>query len=382
MSQKFLDRLTLSVVPFKAAVRSLRLFKIKHTPVRIFNLIKVLSSMYLSKWLKKPIVWGIPPIVMVEPTNICNLKCPMCPSGNGDMARPRGRLDLENFKKLLNDIGPYVYQIQFWNQGEPFLNKQFLDMVRYAKRFGIMTQTSTNGHFIRTMEEARAIVQSGLDQIIFSLDGTNPETYAKYRVGGDFNVVMNGLENLARAKKELNSPRPMIELQFLVFKHNRQEMAEIVKIAQKNRVERVAFKTAQIYSADQGKEYLPEDSDFSRYEFDGKEFRLKSDLPNFCKRLWLNSTINWDGSVSPCCFDKDADFAMEFLFDKNVSFKKVFKNNKYMAFRRQVLTDRKRIEMCRNCTEGMEQPYARIVEIHDQRSIKAFLAEIKEHVNT
>ena len=375
MANKWSDRLILSVVPLKSMVRSLFIFKVAHTPRRIFNVLKILFSMKLSRWLKKPVVWGIPPIVMVEPTNICNLKCPMCPSGNGDMARPRGRLDLQNFKKLMDDIGPYVYQIQFWNQGEPFLNKQFLDMVRYAKKYGVMTQTSTNGHFIRTLDEAKAVVQSGLDQIIFSLDGTNPETYAKYRVGGDFNVVMKGLENLARAKRELKSKRPLIELQFLVFKHNRDELAEIVNIARKNQVERVAFKTAQIYSAEQGFEYLPQDTDFTRYEFDGKEFKLKSELPNFCKRLWLNATVNWDGSVSPCCFDKDADYAMEFLFDKKAPFKKVFKNEKYMAFRRQILTDRKSIEMCRNCTEGLKEPYARIVEIQDKVSIRKFLEE-------
>ncbi len=376
MSGSLLDRITLSIVPFKVAVRSLRIFKVAHTPRRLLNLTKIIISMQLSKWLKRPIVWGLPPILMVEPTNICNLKCPMCPSGNGDMARPRGRLDLQNFKKLMDDIGSYVYQIQFWNQGEPFLNKDFLEMVRYAKTYGIMTQTSTNGHFIRTMEAARAVVESGLDQIIFSLDGTNPETYAKYRVGGDFNVVLHGLQNLARAKRELRSPRPLIELQFLVFKHNRQELAEIVEIARQNQVERVAFKTAQIYSAEQGRDYLPEDTDFTRYVIDGDTFRLKSDLPNFCKRLWLNSTVNWDGSVSPCCFDKDADYAMEFLFDKSVSFKDVFKNGKYTAFRRQILTNRKAIEMCRNCTEGMEQPYARIVEIHDKASLRQFIKEL------
>ena len=376
MSGSLLDRITLSIVPFKVAVRSLRIFKVAHTPRRLLNLTKIIISMQLSKWLKRPIVWGLPPILMVEPTNICNLKCPMCPSGNGDMARPRGRLDLQNFKKLMDDIGSYVYQIQFWNQGEPFLNKDFLEMVRYAKTYGIMTQTSTNGHFIRTMEAARAVVESGLDQIIFSLDGTNPETYAKYRVGGDFNVVLHGLQNLARAKRELRSPRPLIELQFLVFKHNRQELAEIVEIARQNQVERVAFKTAQIYSAEQGRDYLPEGTDFTRYVIDGDTFRLKSDLPNFCKRLWLNSTVNWDGSVSPCCFDKDADYAMEFLFDKSVSFKDVFKNGKYTAFRRQILTNRKAIEMCRNCTEGMEQPYARIVEIHDKASLRQFIKEL------
>lgn len=381
---RFLDRLTLSVVPFKALLRSIAIFKVTHTPRRLWNLTKVLTSMNLSKILKRPIVWGIPPIVMVEPTNICNLKCPMCPSGNGDMARPRGRLDLENFKKLMNDIGPYVYQIQFWNQGEPFLNKQFLDMVAYAKRFGVMTQTSTNGHFIRSLNDARAIVQSGLDQIIFSLDGTNPETYAKYRVGGDFNLVMQALENLSQAKHQLKSKRPLIELQFLIFKHNLNELKHIVEIAQQNEVERISFKTAQIYSDEQGFEFLPENEQLNRYQFDGQHFSLKSDLPNWCKRLWLNTTINWDGSVSPCCFDKDSDYAMDFIFNHSTPFKRVFKNEKYMAFRRRVLTNRKAIEMCSNCTEGMEEPYARIVEMKDRVSIKRFLEEAKslEEVDT
>ncbi len=369
------DRLTLSVVPFKAALRSLFIFKVKHTPKRIWNVIKILSSMNLSKLLKKPIVWGLPPIVMIEPTNICNLKCPMCPSGTGEMARPRGRLDLQNFKRLMEDIGPHIYQIQFWNQGEPFLNKQFLEMVSYAKTFGVITQTSTNGHFIRSLNDALAIVHSGLDHIIFSLDGTNPQTYAKYRVGGDFNVVMQALEFLAQAKQQLNAKRPLIELQFLIFKHNLNELKNIIDIARKNNVERIAFKTVQIYSDDQGFEFLPENEKLSRYQFDGKHFALKSNLPNWCKRLWLNTTINWDGSVSPCCFDKDADFAMEFLFEHPQPFKKVFKNQKYMAFRRQILTNRRAVEMCRNCTEGMKEPYARIVEMRDQNSIHQFLKE-------
>ena len=373
----FLDKLTLSVVPFKSMLRSLFVFKIRHTPRRMWNVIKILFSMYLSKILKRPVVWGIPPIVMVEPTNICNLKCPMCPSGTGDMARPRGRLDLENFKKLMKDIGPYVYQIQFWNQGEPFLNKQFLDMVAYAKKFGVMTQTSTNGHFIRSLDEAKAIVRSGLDQIIFSLDGTDPQTYAKYRVGGDFNLVMQALEYLSEAKQQLKSKRPMIELQFLIFKHNLSELNEIIKIGKQNHVERISFKTAQIYDDQQGFDFLPENQKLTRYQFDGQHFKLKGELPNFCKRLWLNTTINWDGSVSPCCFDKDADYAMAFLFNGNQPFKKVFKNDKYMAFRKQILSNRKQIEMCLNCTEGIEQPYTKIVEMHDRASINQFLREVE-----
>ncbi|MBD3226173.1 MAG: radical SAM protein [Caldithrix sp.] len=361
--KRMLQQLGLYAVPLRSAIRSAFIVNVRYTPKRVFNYSKVILSMYLSKWLKRPIIWGLPPIIMVEPTNICNLKCPMCPSGNGDMHRPRGKLDLKHFKSIVDDIGDYVFQIQFWNQGEPFINKNFLEFVQYAKEKGIMTQTSTNGHYIRTDEMAETVVKSGLDQIIFSMDGTNSETYAKYRVGGNFDLVIETLGRLTKARTRLGKKTPLIELQFIVFKHNQDEIDRLIEIARENKVNRIAFKTAQVYSEEQAKEYLPEDAQFLRYEFDGQSISMRGEIENWCKRLWLNTTVNWDGSISPCCFDKDADYAMAHLFDQKKSFKEIWKNGDYMQFRKQVLSNRKGIEMCGNCTEGLEEPYARIIEL-------------------
>jgi len=317
----------------------------------------------LSYVLRRQIVWGYPMIVMVEPTNICNLKCPMCPSGNGDMLRGRGRLDLDNYKNLLDEIGPFIYQVQLWNQGEPFLNKNFLDFVRYAKTKGIMVQTSTNGHFIRTDEAAEDVVESGLDQLIFSMDGTNQETYEKYRVGGDYQLVIDTLGRLSRARKKLKSRTPLIELQFIVFKHNQEEIDRLIDIAKEHRVNRIAFKTAQIYDAKQAEIYLPENAEKTRYEMDGENFRMRGEIKNWCKRLWMNSVINWDGTVSPCCFDKDALHAYPSIFEEGRTFTDTWYGKGYQAWRKLVMTKRKSIAMCRNCTEGLKQPYANIVEI-------------------
>ncbi len=361
--RRFLDKLTLSVVPFRSALKSMLIFKVNYTPRRVFNYFKIVTSMMLSRALKKQIVWGYPPILMVEPTNICNLKCPMCPSGNGDMARPRGQLKFEDFKSLMDEVGAHIYQVQFWNQGEPFINKSFLDFVDYANKKGVMTQTSTNGHFIRSDEMAEKVVASGLDQIIFSMDGTNQETYEKYRVGGNFNLVIETLGRLSRAKEKLNSRRPLIELQFLVFKHNQEEIDAIIEVAKKHKVNRIAFKTVQVYSSEQAETYLPENTEMSRYEYDGGAFKMKGQIPNWCKRLWMNSTVNWDGSISPCCFDKDAEYAMADIFKEDVSFTETWKNGNYSAFRRQVMKNRKAIPMCGNCTEGMDEPYARLIEL-------------------
>jgi len=363
--KSLLDQITMSVVPFKSVVRSYFIFNVKYTPRRIWNYAKVILSMNLSKLFRKQIVWGYPPLLMVEPTNICNLQCPMCPSGNGDMARPRGKLDLDNFEKVMNNVGDYIYQVQFWNQGEPFINKSFLEFIKYAKTKGVMTQTSTNGHFIRSDEMAEEVIESGLDQIIFSMDGTNQETYEKYRVGGNYNLVIETLGRLARAKEKFKSKTPLIELQFLVFKHNQDEIDKIIEIAKKNKVNRLAFKTAQVYSADQAETFLPENQDMSRYDVSGDSVTLKAEIKNWCKRLWMNSTINWDGSVSPCCFDKDAEHAFANIFENGDTFTETWRNKKYMKFRKAVMTNRKGIDMCSNCTEGMKEPYTKIVEIDD-----------------
>ena len=128
-------------------------------------------------------------MLMVEPTNFCNLKCPLCPSGNGEMRRPRGTMGLEDFEKLVDQLGGEVFMMMLWNQGEPYINKCFNQMVRYASDRGIFTFTSTNGHFVRNPEQAQAIVESGLDEMIVSLDGVDQETYEKYRVGGQIERV-------------------------------------------------------------------------------------------------------------------------------------------------------------------------------------------------
>jgi len=353
------------MIPFKSMLKSLVVIDVRFTPKRILNVCKLLISMLVSKILNKQIVWGYPLYLMIEPTNICNLKCPMCPSGNGDMNRALGKLDFDNFKSVMDDVGDYIFQVQLWNQGEPFINKSFLRLVIYAKSKGVMVQTSTNGHFIRTDDEADQLIFSGLDQVIFSMDGTNKESYEKYRVGGDFNLVMETLERIAKAKQRLNSKIPLIELQFIIFKHNQEEIDNIIQICKNNKINRLSFKTAQVYSPEQAAAFLPINADFSRYTFDGKNYKMKGNIKNWCQRLWLNSTVNWDGTVTPCCFDKDADYAFGNIFEGGDLFSTVWKNGPYMRFRKQVMKNRISIDMCTNCTEGLNEPYTKIIEISD-----------------
>ena len=158
---------------------------------RLYNTIKVYLSYYISLLTKRAIYWGSPPVVMIEPTNICNLQCPLCPSGNGTLKREKGYMYFDVFKKIVDDIYKTAFMVVLWNQGEPYLNKEFSKMVKYASDRGLFTLVSTNGNIDYDAEE---VVNSGLDSMIVSLDGTTQESYNKYRINGKLDKVLEGVK--------------------------------------------------------------------------------------------------------------------------------------------------------------------------------------------
>ena len=99
---------------------------------RNLNAMKVLSSFYWSKWNKKATQWGMPISVSIEPTTSCNLRCPECPSGLRSFTRPTGMLDEKFFRKSIDEMSSHLLYITFYFQGEPYLNPNFLEMVKYA----------------------------------------------------------------------------------------------------------------------------------------------------------------------------------------------------------------------------------------------------------
>lgn len=329
---------------------------------RLWNFAKVLSSMGLSWGLRRPVVWGQPFMLMVEPTNFCNLRCPLCPSGNGQMSRPRGKMDLADFQGLIDQVGDRLLLLMLWNQGEPFINPCFTAMVRYARQRRIPTLTSTNGHFIRTPEQARELVAAGLDEIIVSLDGVDQQTYEKYRVGGSIEKVFTGVRLLVQARKDLGRGTPLINLQFIVFKHNQADLDRAADLARQLGVDKFLVKTAQVYTQDEAARYLPDSPEQRRYEEGPGELVVKGQPARGCKVLWYSSMVNWNGAVAPCCFDKDVDFELGQAFD-GTGFSRIWRGRAYMDFRQRLLKDRLGIPMCRNCSEGYRGMFSLVHEL-------------------
>ncbi|MCB0395512.1 MAG: SPASM domain-containing protein [Flavobacteriales bacterium] len=322
----------------------------KLTPKRLANAGRVYTSFYKSRMLGSTYHPAFPLGLAIEPTTACNLRCPECPSGLRSFTRPTGRLSMPLVKRVLDEVSPYTFYLTLYFQGEPYLNPDFLDIVEYARSKSMYTATSTNGHFLND-ENARRTVESGLDRLIISLDGTTQETYEAYRKEGQLDKVLAGAERIVYWKKKLKSRTPYTVFQFLVVKPNEHQIPEARDLTTRLGLDGLLLKTAQVYDFKHGHELIPDQEQFARYKKmpDGT-YTIKNSLDNHCWKLWTSCVVTWDGKVVPCCFDKDASHEMGNLNER--SFREVWNNEAYRAFRSQLLKSRSTIDICNNCSEG------------------------------
>lgn len=317
---------------------------------KFWNIALLYSSYQLTKLLNKPIQWGLPMTISVEPTTACNLRCPECPSGLRQFTRDTGNLKVDFFRSIIDQMQATLSYLIFYFQGEPYINPNFLDMVKYASDRNIYTITSTNGHFLND-ENARKTIESGLDRLIISVDGTTQEVYENYRKAGNLDTVLEGARNMVKWKKKFNSSHPHIIFQFLVVKPNEHQIPDIYALAKEIGIDEVKLKTAQVYDYTHGNPLIPTIAKYSRYrqKKDGS-YEVKHALLNHCWKLWHGCVITWDGLVVPCCFDKDATYKLGDL--KQNDFAQIWKSTAYQNFRSLITKGREHIDICQNCTEG------------------------------
>jgi radical SAM protein with 4Fe4S-binding SPASM domain len=326
----------------------LAMFKVL-TIRRIYNLVLVEISFLLSRITRKVLLAGYPWAASVEPTTSCNLRCIECPTGMQSLSRPKGNMDLEVFRKVIDKLLPDLFYLTLYFQGEPLLNPHFSEMVQIARSRNIFVATSTNGHFLNE-KNVSEIISSGLNHLIISVDGLDQQTYEKYRVNGKLQTVVDGIQRLVDARKAADSTSPFIELQFIVMRHNQHQIKQMREFANQSGVDKLTFKTAQVYHLNSQNTIIPSLKEKSRYRQnqDGS-WIMANKIRNRCHRIWSSVVVTWDGKVVPCCYDKDADHQSGNLLEESLG--TLWKNQISVAFRKKVLSDRSEIEMCRNCGE-------------------------------
>tara|TARA_Y100001954_G_scaffold132633_1_gene141750 strand:+ start:177 stop:1070 length:894 start_codon:yes stop_codon:yes gene_type:complete len=292
----------------------------------------------------------MPLALSIEPTTACNLGCPECPSGLKKFTRKTGNLSLDLHKKIIDENSSNLMYINYYFQGEPYINPNLFKMVQYASSKKIYSSTSTNGHFLND-ENCQKTIESGLKNLIISLDGNSQETYESYRKKGDFKKVIEGTKNIVQWKKKLKSKYPYIILQFLVVRENEHLVNEMKQLCKDLELDEFRIKTAQFYDFKNGNPLMPNNEKYSRYKKNKHgHYILKNKLNNSCWRMWSSSVVTVNGELVPCCFDKDAKYQLGNL--NHDSFDVIWKNKAYNRFRLNIINNRQGIDICKNCSEG------------------------------
>ncbi len=318
------------------------------TPARMRSAFGSLASYHWSLLSRQAWQPCYPPALMVEPTNLCNLQCPLCPSGNGMLQRPRGMMDVGLFRNLINEIYRHIGILILWNQGEPFQHPGIWQMINTAVQRDMYVPTSTN--FSMPLDLQR-LIDSGLHYLIVSMDGISAETYDQYRINGNYELVIQNIKDLIRLRGRRRHPH--IIWQFIVMQHNEHELPHVKEMARRIGVDRLELKTAQIYGESDMKRFLPKDQNYARYTEDKGKHRIKAMLLNRCHRLWMQPVVNWDGELAVCCYDKDLTLPVGNV--KVNGFKSLWFGDKINTIRQQILTDRSVYPVCLNCGEGISR---------------------------
>ncbi len=288
--------------------------------------------------LRCPRLMSFPPVVQIEPTNICNLKCPLCPTGLGVMNRKKGYMSMKTFRAIVDELGDTLITAVLYGWGEPFLHKDLPEMIKACARRNILTATSTNGNSIQTIEDALNIVDSGLTGLIIAVDGSNQEIYGNYRKSGDFEQAIKSILLIEEAKKILRSNFPYTNLRFVVMKFNLHDLPEMEKLAVKLGVNMFSYRSVGcLTQINEFKDYEPVDDSKSRYAYNGAS---RIPQPFFkCTFPFRQPTVFWDGTVIGCEYDYDLTDPWGKIGEKR--FQEIWNNPKAMNLRHSIRRGRR-----------------------------------------
>jgi MoaA/NifB/PqqE/SkfB family radical SAM enzyme len=310
---------------------------------------------------KKLVLESHPYQIDLEPTNVCNLHCPLCSTGNGAETRDKGFMRLNNFKNLIDEIKDTVLQLSLQNWGESTLVKDFPKMIRYAADAGIFMRLSTNFSVEYDENYLSEFMNSGLGRLVIDIDGTTQEIYEQYRVGGNLDLVLNNIKKIVKFKKENNLQYPIIQARMLVMKQNEHQIEDFKKLAKELDVDEMELGNIQLNPNTAAEKWLPKDKQYVYDTYQGENRTTPCHWP------WSGLTINWDGGISPCPIvdDPKADFG-NVIEDGLMN---VWNNEYYISARSEFSPDKQKTKftICNMCKNDTHNP--KLLRVGDSFSL-------------
>ena len=294
----------------------------------------------------------LPTKFFIESGNICNLRCPFCGTGLRREGFARGFMSLGDFKVILAKIAPYTKHISLYNYGEPFLNKNFLEMASLASSQGIACATHSNLTAYRFDDlTAEKVIRSGLTFISASIDGASQESYGRYRIGGSLEIALANLRLLQQTKARLNSATPELVWKFLLNAFNEHEQEKAQEMADSIGVP-LEFHLMDVWGNEDWKSSLHREREVWGWERDESrivggdekwrrnrdfpialsDLRLHPQLHYWCEQPFDAMVINWNGEVFPCVTTCNDSFSLGNLLSSELE--TLWNNCKYRACRK------------------------------------------------
>ena len=299
---------------------------------------------------QKTILKSKPYHIDIEPTNLCNLQCPLCSTGVNADTRKKSILTFENFKKLVEQIKDTTLLFALQNWGEPTLVKDLPKIIRYTTDAGIFTRLSTNFSIDYTDEYFEEFMKSGLGRLVIDIDGTTQEVYEKYRVKGNLDLVLNNTKRAVKFKKENNLRYPIIQVRMLVMSHNEHQIEDFKKLSKELEVDEMELGNIQL-NPNSAKEWLPSNKDYVYNTYLGERVTTPCHWP------WSGLVINSDGGVSSCAIvdDQNSDFGN--VFENDIM--EIWNNEYYQSARTTWSKGKKRSKtticnICKNDTHNKQ----------------------------
>jgi len=256
---------------------------------------------------------SLPNIVWIEPTNLCNLKCPMClTSYPGGMEK--GVMSMEVFAKAARETAGFALDCYLLLAGEPLLNPQIVPMIKLLKSLNMTVIIDSNGALL-SGEKAEGIVDAGLDLISFSFDGYTPEVYENIRVNAKFNDTLNNLLHLLEIKRALRKRHPHVRIKCIENPRRPDKFNAELREAFRRRFNgyEVEF---MISTPGDWNGQLPEQDAYQLSQTRPIDPKAPGYHP--CPQLWSALTVRWNGQVGSCCGDLRGENLLGDLKEKSL----------------------------------------------------------------
>jgi radical SAM protein with 4Fe4S-binding SPASM domain len=292
--------------------------------------------------------WSWPTNMQVELTNYCNLNCPVCPTGLGALQRKPQAMDPAIFERLMNEVGRYLLTMSLWGWGEPLLHPELADILRIIQNRGINTLLSSNGQKLNDDRVLKALIDNPPTYLIVALDGITDQTNTRFRVGAKLEPALYGVRELSRMKREKGKKFPILQLRYIVMKHNEHELPELEHFASKHHFDVLTIRTLSIIDEKNNLHSImkPGNERFMAYEYaDGKRVS-RNDFS--CQGAFIYPAVYADGTVCACDQDYNAKQPYGKLTKDN-SFADIWWSKQAAEIRKIIRENLESFSFCRNC---------------------------------